>query len=209
MYCTTIHIFEVKKKQTLEAGKKTFARFSGYSLTGRSLRSWHEIKFFFPWCLSTLSGEGVGWRTGESVRVSNNILRKNLVPPQFSFPCFSQDYVLFCHRVQNKVWCAFYKELLMACLCELPQPWSQPTSVRPTAPVYNTLQCVWPFMKGQKWTEKWLESKTCGPINIRVRQFSPFFPTLASHPISLSLSLSPTAEVPCVLCSASDWERVL
>lgn len=68
------------------------------------------------------SGSRGGAEDGEERQSegSNNILRKNLVPPQLSFPCFSQDYVLFSHRVQNKVWYVLYKELLMVCLCELP-----------------------------------------------------------------------------------------
>lgn len=48
-------------------------------------------------------GGGGRVEDGGVCKGSNNILRKNLVPPQFSFPCFSQDYVLFCHRAQNKV----------------------------------------------------------------------------------------------------------
>lgn len=61
----------------------------------------------------------------------------------------------------------------------------------PLPPFYNTLQCAWPFMKGQKWTEKWLESKTCGPINIRVRRLLySIFSHSAFSPISLSLSFT-------------------
>lgn len=72
-------------------------------LPGRSLRNRHERLISFLDVYLLLQGGAVEDWGRRRVYESNNILRKNLVPTQLSFPCFSQDYVLFCHGVQNKV----------------------------------------------------------------------------------------------------------
>lgn len=73
---------------------------------------------------------------------SNNILGKNLVPSNSHFLVFHKT-VFLCRGAQNKVWCVLHKEPLMACLCELPWHWSQPSSAGPTAPIRQyTPLCV-------------------------------------------------------------------
>lgn len=83
------------------------------------------------------------WKEGGGDRMgSNNILGKNLVPSNFHFLVFHKT-VFLCRGAQNKAWCVLHKEPLMACLCELPWHWSQPSSAGPTAPIRQyTPLCV-------------------------------------------------------------------
>lgn len=126
-----------------------------------------------------------------------------------SFPCFSQDYVLFCHRVQNKVWWGFYKEPLMVSVWIAPASVTANFSAGPTAPALQYAPvCLAVYERSQMNWENGLESKTCGPINIRGRRFSPFFPILPTHPIFLFLSLFHPLSGFCLLYSTSDPEVI-
>lgn len=79
---------------------------------------------------------------GEWVRGSINTLRKKLVSKQLLFPCFLRlCSPLSLATAQSLVCCD--KELLMECLCELAQHWSQPTSVGPAAPVVQYAPVCW------------------------------------------------------------------
>lgn len=131
----------IERSQTVEA-EKNFKGFMNI-LPGRCQRSWHrdEVYFHFRDVYLPLHGGGVEGGGGDRMG-SNNILGKNLVPSNFHFLVFHKT-VFLCRGAQNKVWCVLHKEPLMACLCELPWHWSQPSSAGPTAPIRQyTPLCV-------------------------------------------------------------------
>lgn len=129
---------------------------------------------------------GRGWVLG-----SNNILRKNVVS-------------LFFTRL-----CAFLSSCTEQGLMGVLQRtidgvsvWIAPASVTAN---FGGTHCPRSTIRSSVFGRLWkvtselrngLESKTCGPINIRARRFSPFLPHSPYSPhLAFSLSLSPTVGI--------------
>lgn len=77
----------------------------------------------------------------------------------------------------------------------------------PLPPLYNTSQCAWPFMKGQKWTEKWARVKNMWPYKYQSQTASSILslPPLTISPVP---SPSPTVGVSRILHGTSDQVAV-
>lgn len=92
---------------------------------------------------------------GEWVRGSINTLRKELVSKQLLFPCFLHVCALLCHTLQCRAWYAVTKSYWWSACVNWPSTGHSQLLWDPLPLLYNMPQCAGPFVKGQKWTEKW------------------------------------------------------